>query len=362
MTRKHGPKPVVDGADESPEVRALLAAGGTDEIDYDFDRGLAAHLGAIGVVPGPSGPGPSASASASAKASVSGLSSKALLLLIGAPIAAVSAGVALSFGALGGLGGPAGSVASVASVAVVAAVASGAASGPAVPESTIAERERSETSTARTAASTDGERPTSSRGLGGARPHAVPRSAALGSEGTANLEKALLPISPEALPERTGAGLGLAGERSAERLSNPGSSTPAATEPSVAVPTAASAAAERAEEAALETAAQRRKASAEEAARVADQRLEREMTALAEAKHALSSDPARALSLAREGERDFPHGVFGEERRHILILALIRLGRLDEARRLAAPYLEQHPDSPFARRVRTALDAAGSKR
>jgi hypothetical protein len=86
-----------------------------------------------------------------------------------------------------------------------------------------------------------------------------------------------------------------------------------------------------------------------------------EMDSLAEAKRALGRDPARAFTIARDGERQFGRSVLSEERQHVLILALLELGRFADARRVAAPYLQKHPDSPFAKRVQKALDAAGAR-
>jgi hypothetical protein len=94
---------------------------------------------------------------------------------------------------------------------------------------------------------------------------------------------------------------------------------------------------------------------AEERRERATERLERDMRELMEAKRALAGAPRQALELARRGEREFPGSVLGEERRHVLILALIGAGKHEEARRLATPYLERYPDSPFAVRVRAAL-------
>lgn len=85
---------------------------------------------------------------------------------------------------------------------------------------------------------------------------------------------------------------------------------------------------------------------------------ERETRMLAAANRLLESDPERSLELAKKGEREFPGSMFTEERRHVLILALIRLSRLDEARQLAAPYLHDYPKSPFAQRIRHALAKA----
>lgn len=85
---------------------------------------------------------------------------------------------------------------------------------------------------------------------------------------------------------------------------------------------------------------------------------ERETRMLAAANRLLESDPERSLELAKRGEREFPGSMFTEERRHVLILALIKLSRLDEARQIAGPYLRDYPKSPFAQRVRHALAKA----
>jgi len=84
----------------------------------------------------------------------------------------------------------------------------------------------------------------------------------------------------------------------------------------------------------------------------------RETSMLASANRLLDSDPERAFELAERGEREFPGSMFTEERRHVLILALIKMDRVDEARRLAEPYLREYPNSPFAQRVRHALAKA----
>jgi hypothetical protein len=86
-----------------------------------------------------------------------------------------------------------------------------------------------------------------------------------------------------------------------------------------------------------------------------DDRLKQEVKNLAEIRAAAASDPARALSLADEGNRKFSGGMLGEEREASAILALSRLGRTAEARRRAARFLEEHPRSSFAERVRLSV-------
>jgi hypothetical protein len=91
---------------------------------------------------------------------------------------------------------------------------------------------------------------------------------------------------------------------------------------------------------------------------VDDTRLEREMGMLAVAQRVLKSDPERALRLARQGEQEFAGSMFTQERQQVLLLALIELGRIDEAKRLALPYLKRYPNGPFSDRLRTALATA----
>jgi hypothetical protein len=87
-----------------------------------------------------------------------------------------------------------------------------------------------------------------------------------------------------------------------------------------------------------------------------DSDLAREMAMLAEARRALESDPARALALAERGRREFPRSLFAEERAAIRILALAAQDRDAQARRLGEAFLAEHPSSPFAARVRRAIE------
>jgi hypothetical protein len=86
-----------------------------------------------------------------------------------------------------------------------------------------------------------------------------------------------------------------------------------------------------------------------------DGKLEREMAMLSMAQRVLDTDPKRALSLARQGEAEFAGSMFTQERQQLLLLALVKLGELDEARRLAKPFLQRYPTGPFSERVRHAL-------
>lgn len=87
----------------------------------------------------------------------------------------------------------------------------------------------------------------------------------------------------------------------------------------------------------------------------ADTRLEREMQMLAVAQRMLNEDPERALRLAQQGEQEFPRTMFTAERKQIALLAMVKLGRVDEARKQAKPFLRAYPNAPWSARLREAL-------
>lgn len=89
-----------------------------------------------------------------------------------------------------------------------------------------------------------------------------------------------------------------------------------------------------------------------------DDSLARDMAQLVEARRALVTEPARALALVEAGRREFPRSLFAEERDAIRVLALARLERGAEAARLGRRFLAAHPSSPFAERVRRAIEPA----
>lgn len=88
---------------------------------------------------------------------------------------------------------------------------------------------------------------------------------------------------------------------------------------------------------------------------ISDARLEREMQMLAVAQRVLTSDPERSLRLTRQGEQEFRGSMFSAERTQVSLLALVQLGRVDEARRLGAPFLRAYPNAPWSARLRQAL-------
>ena len=88
---------------------------------------------------------------------------------------------------------------------------------------------------------------------------------------------------------------------------------------------------------------------------VSGARLEREMRMLAVAQRVLTEDPERSLRLCRQGEREFRGSMFSAERKQVALLALVQLGKLDQARREGIPFLRAFPNAPWSARLRLAL-------
>ncbi len=86
-----------------------------------------------------------------------------------------------------------------------------------------------------------------------------------------------------------------------------------------------------------------------------DESVAREVALLGRARAALTADPAEALLLTRQGQREFPRGVLGEEREAIAVLALVRLGQRAEGAARGQEFLTRYPNGPFTERVRLAL-------
>lgn len=80
-----------------------------------------------------------------------------------------------------------------------------------------------------------------------------------------------------------------------------------------------------------------------------------EVEILKEAQAALGSNPARALTLASEHERDHPQGALTQEREMVRILALHGLGREAQARLRAAAFRERYPKSAHLNRLNQLL-------
>ena len=82
-----------------------------------------------------------------------------------------------------------------------------------------------------------------------------------------------------------------------------------------------------------------------------------EMQQVATAEQLLERSPERALALVREGDQRFARGYFQQERAYVAIMALIKLGRIEEARGRAASFAKQFPARPYGARIRSALEA-----
>ncbi len=80
-----------------------------------------------------------------------------------------------------------------------------------------------------------------------------------------------------------------------------------------------------------------------------------ELAILNRAQDALAQAPRRALTLVGEHGRDFPQGVFAQEREVIAIEALLKLQRTNEATARGEAFLSAFPTSTHAPRVQHML-------
>ncbi len=78
-----------------------------------------------------------------------------------------------------------------------------------------------------------------------------------------------------------------------------------------------------------------------------------ELSMLQRARRALNADNGRlALGIVMDLDERFPKGVLIEERNATRVLSLCMLNRAEEARRFGRRFLERHPASVYAERVR----------
>jgi hypothetical protein len=340
----------------TPEMRALFGAGAADTADYDFERGLAVHLAAIGApvgtggipqgAPGAAGAGAGAVAGLAAGSSILGqgslsaaaATSKAWLGFVALPIGTAAVAAALWFGG-----------AFQSEPGAVTEAKTAASSAPAMPPGSIVPA----TPVVTTEGETDTNRiaePAASPGAARRSPshsHAAEAHRAPSKPGALRAKNAVVLAETSDLPVATFPEAPVPAPKGAEAAAS-----------QVAAPSAAPSGPTA--EQRFDEEVQRRKRAAAVQEKQSDL-LRLEMESLAEAKRALGRDPARAFTIARDGERQFGRSVLSEERQHVLILALLELGRFADARRVAAPYLQKHPDSPFARRVQKALDSAAAR-
>lgn len=81
-----------------------------------------------------------------------------------------------------------------------------------------------------------------------------------------------------------------------------------------------------------------------------------EASLLQAAQSALKTDPHRALALAEEHRRLYPHGALSQEREVITIEALTRLGRTGEAHAKAKDFEKRYPDSAQKSKVGATVE------
>jgi hypothetical protein len=73
-------------------------------------------------------------------------------------------------------------------------------------------------------------------------------------------------------------------------------------------------------------------------------------------------DAARAMTLLDDHARAYPNGVLSEERSAERVSALCKIGRVAEAKREAARFLQATPDSPLAGTVRSSCGGTSTGR
>ncbi len=81
-----------------------------------------------------------------------------------------------------------------------------------------------------------------------------------------------------------------------------------------------------------------------------------ELGLLGPARQALKNNPRRALSLAKQHERQYPRGQLAQEREVIMIEALKRLGQKDQATSRGKQFEEQFPESAHQKKVHDSLE------
>ncbi len=80
-----------------------------------------------------------------------------------------------------------------------------------------------------------------------------------------------------------------------------------------------------------------------------------EVELLKQARSALSADPLQAFALTEQCRSRYPDGSFVQEREYIAIVALARLGRIDEARSRASLFRMHYKNSAYLPRLGTLL-------
>jgi hypothetical protein len=92
-----------------------------------------------------------------------------------------------------------------------------------------------------------------------------------------------------------------------------------------------------------------------EASSASEDALAGEAKLLNQAHDAMSSDPRRALAIASEHAKRYPHGQLAAERELILVQALVKLGRDREAEARGRALRKSAPNSIYGERLDTIL-------
>lgn len=79
--------------------------------------------------------------------------------------------------------------------------------------------------------------------------------------------------------------------------------------------------------------------------------LTEETRLLSGAQQALAANPAEALRIAETHRKAFPTGVLSQERDALVVEALVKQGRMVEAKRAAAAFARNYPGSSHQRRI-----------
>ena len=80
-----------------------------------------------------------------------------------------------------------------------------------------------------------------------------------------------------------------------------------------------------------------------------------EIQLLRRARENLDSRPHEAFRLTEQHRREYPNGVFGQERDALAIEALLRAGDVGKARSRAEDFVDTYPSSPHAHRFRETM-------
>lgn len=80
-----------------------------------------------------------------------------------------------------------------------------------------------------------------------------------------------------------------------------------------------------------------------------------EMEQLRTAERLLKTQPQRTLALVRAGFERFRPGYLNQERRYLEVMALLELGKVEDAKLLGRLFMHDYPTGPYRRKVEQAL-------